>query len=347
MTTEREQLRRRFAAGEQWFHDSPLYRVLARAVSEDDELLALAAHARAGQQPTNLMMAATHLIVMEEPLHPFARFFATVAGDDARPPDGAGGEYAAFCAEYRDTITTLLRTRLVQTNEPARATAVRVALHEVGRRIHGPAFLLEVGPSAGIQLCFDRWGVATGGRRFGPADAPLTITTQWRTTPPTDPPDLNDTAELSGRLGIDLHPVDATDPDQRRWLQALVWPEHVDRYGQLERALASVALDPPEIVEGDAIDDLPGLDAGRLPDDRPLIVFHSQVRIHVPADRRAAFDAAIDALAARRRLLHVALEHRDDGPAVLSLRDSEGDDVDLARAHGHGRWIAPTEAINR
>ena len=132
VTAEREQLRRRFAAGERWFHDSPLYQALARAVSEDDELLMLAAHARAGQQPTNLMMAATHLIVMEEPMHPFARFFATVAGDDAQPPDGAGGEYAAFCAEHRDTITTLLKTRLVQTNEPARATAVRVALHEIG-----------------------------------------------------------------------------------------------------------------------------------------------------------------------------------------------------------------------
>jgi hypothetical protein len=229
VTAEREQLRRRFASGERWFHDSPLYQVLSRAVSEDDELLALAAHARAGQQPTNLMMAATHLVVMDEPTHPFARFFATVAGDDAQAPGQAGGEYGAFCAEHRDAITTLLRTRLVQTNEPARATAVRVALHEIGRRLDRPAYLLEVGPSAGIQLRFDRWGVATGGQRFGPADAPLTVTTQWRTTPPTAPPDLDDVVQISGRLGLDLHPVDATDPEQRRWLQALVWPEHVDR----------------------------------------------------------------------------------------------------------------------
>ena len=347
MTAEREQLRRRFAAGERWFHDSPLYQRLARAVSEDDELLALAEQARAGQQPTNLMMAATHLLVMDEPEHPFARFFPTVAGDRATAPDGAGEEYAAFCAEHHDVITTLLRTRLVQTNEPARATAVRLALHEVGRRLDGPAFLLEVGPSAGIQLCFDRWGVATGGRRFGPADAPLTVTTQWRTPTSAAPPDLDDIALISGRLGLDLDPVDATDPEQRRWLQALVWPEHVERFAQLQQALASVALDPPEIVAGDAVDTLAGLDAERLPTDRPLIVFHSQVRIHVPAERRVAFDAAIDALAVRRRLLHVALEHRDDGPAVLSLHDSAGEDVDLARAHGHGRWIAPIEAVAR
>jgi hypothetical protein len=341
VTTEREQLRRRFADGERWFHDSPLYQALSRAVSEDDALLELAAQARAGQQPTNLLMGATHLAVLSEPDHRFARFFATVAGGDAEPPDRAGTEFPAFCAEHREALTETLRTRLVQTNEPARATAVRVALHEVGRRIDGPAQLLEIGPSAGIQLCFDRWGVRTGGRSFGPANPPLTIVTDWRGASP--PPDLGAIAQLSGRLGVDLNPVDATDPDERRWLQALVWPEHLDRFDQLQLALEAVAADPPEILRGDAIDALPGLDTERLPADRPLIVLHSQVRIHVPVARRPGFDAAIDGLAGRRRLLHIALEHRDDGPAVLSLRDSEGEDVDLARAHGHGRWIAPCE----
>jgi hypothetical protein len=340
VTAEREQLRRRFADGERWFHDSPLYQALSRAVSEDDALLQLAAQARAGQQPTNLLMGATHLVVLSEPDHRFARFFPTVAGRDAEPPDRAGAEFPAFCADHREALTELLRTRLVQTNEPARATALRLALYEVGRRIDGPAHLLEIGPSAGIQLCFDRWGVRTGGHSFGPPDPPLTIATEWRG--PTQPPDLDAIAQISGRLGVDLHPVDATDPGERQWLQALVWPEHLDRFEQLRLALQAVAADPPEILRGDAVDALPGLDAERLPADRPLIVFHSQVRIHVPVARRAGFDAAIDALAVRRRLLHASLEHRDDGPAVLALRDSEGDDVDLARAHGHGRWIAPS-----
>ena len=70
------------------------------------------------------------------------------------------------------------------------------------------------------------------------------------------------------------------------------------------------------------------------------------VRIHVPADRRAAFDAAIAALGRRRRVLHVSLEipPRDsptiEGP-LLALRDSRGEDRDLARVEGHGRWIQP------
>ena len=334
-----EQMRARFTDGTRWFHDSPLYQALARVVSQDDELLRLALLARAGQQPTNLLMGATHMTVLRDPSLPFARFFATVAGADAQPPEAAGAEYPAFCAEHRDALAELLRTRLVQTNEPARATALRYALHEVARRVEGPVTFLEVGASAGIQLRFDRWAIQTGGRRFGPADAPLTIKTEWRSDDP--PPDLDAIAPIAERLGVDLHPVDATDPGERMWLQALVWPEHVDRFAALDRALDVVAADPPEILAGDAIELLGRLDAERLSVDMPLVVFHSQVRMHVPVQRRGAFDAAIGALGARRRLLHIALEHRGEGPAVLSLHDSAGEDADLGSAHGHGRWIAP------
>jgi hypothetical protein len=337
-----ETLRRQFALADRWFHDSRLYQRLALTVAGDEQLLGVAAHARAGQQPTNLMMAATHDIVLADPTVSFARFFATVAGEDVQPPELAAAEYPRFCAEHRETLTALLRERLVQTNEPARATAVRLALHEIAGRVDGPVTMLEVGPSAGIQLCFDRWAVRTGGRRFGPAQAPLTVDTEWRGESPV--PDLDVLPTIRERLGLDLHPVDATDPRQRRWLQALVWPEHTDRFAQLGRALDAVAADPPQLLTGDAIDRLPELDCARLATDVPLVVFNSQVRIHVVEDRRAAFDEAIDGLGARRRLLHVALEHRDTRSPVLSLHDSEGEDVDLAIVHGHGRWVQPISA---
>ncbi|HET9123901.1 MAG TPA: DUF2332 domain-containing protein [Solirubrobacteraceae bacterium] len=337
---ERDALRAQFAAGERWFHDSPLYRTLCAVVARDDALLELATHARAGQQPTNLLMAATHMVVARDPSLAFARFFPTVVGAArAEAPAAAAAEYPGFCAAHREALVALLRMRLVQTNEPARATAIRYALHEVAQRASGAVTFLEIGPSAGIQLRFDRWGVRTGGRRFGPAAAPLTVETEWRA--PSAPPDLDRIVPLGERFGIDLHPVDATDPEERRWLQALVWPEHVDRHAQLGLALDAVAADPPEIIAGDAIELLPRLDVERIPTDRELVVFHSMVRIHVPAARRPAFDAAIESLAGRRRLFHVSLEHPVDGPSVLALDDSAGARLVLARGHGHGRWLAP------
>jgi hypothetical protein len=305
--------------------------VLTRAVAGDEDLLDLAAEARPGQQATNMLMAATHLLVLKDPSLPFARFF----GDDAEPPEAAAAEYAAFCASHRDELVRILRERLVQTNVPARGSAVRLALHEVGRRVTGPVDFFEIGPSAGIQLRFDRWAVETGGRRFGPPDAPLTLAPEWRSD--QSPPDLDAIPPVRERLGVDLHPVDATDPEERLWLQALVWPEHRERFAELAAALDAVAADPPTILQGDAIELLPSLE---LPDDVPLVVFHAMVRVHVPEDRLEAFDAAIAGLGRRRRLLHVSLEPGRKA-ALLALQDSEGDDRELARVEGHGRWIEP------
>jgi hypothetical protein len=343
--TDRDALRRAFARGDRWFYSSPLYQALARVVTADDELLELAALVRDGQQPANMFMAATHMVVLGEPDLAFARFFPTVAGDDVKPPVGAAAEYAAFCAVHRDALAALLRTRLVQTNEPARSGAIRLALHAIGQRTQGPVAFLEIGASAGVLLRFDRWAIDIGDRRFGPADAPLTLRTSWRG--PGSPPDLDALPPLRERLGIDLHPIAVTDPEDRRWLRALVWPEHRDRFAALAIALDAVAGDPPEIIAGDAIDVLPRLDVDRLATDIPLVVFHSQVRMHVPTARRPAFDAAILALGGRRRLLYVAMEGVQDDPGydsnvpVLRLRDSAGPDRDLALAHGHGRWLAP------
>ncbi|HZE06536.1 MAG TPA: DUF2332 family protein, partial [Solirubrobacteraceae bacterium] len=131
------------------------------------------------------------------------------------------------------------------------------------------------------------------------------------------------------------------------WLRALVWPEHRDRGVQLAAALDAIAARPPTILQGDAVDLLPRLDPTELPDDIPLVVFHAMVRVHVAADRRAAFDGAIRDLARRRRLLHVSLEipprdsPYDRVPHLLALHDSAGPDCDLALAEGHGRWIQP------
>ena len=328
---DRDALIRRFARGDAWFDTSPLYQVLSRTVAADDDLLDLAAECRPGQQPANMLMAATHLLVLKDPGLPFARFFASVRGDDAESPEGAGAEFAAFCAEHCDELSRILRERLVQTNAPGRGVAVRLAMHEIGRRVEGPVTFLEFGPSAGIQLRFERWAVHTGGLRFGPPDAPLTLRPQWRSNQP--PPDLDDIPPVRDRLGVDLHPVDATDPEQRLWLQALVWPEHRDRFAELATALDAVAADPPTILRGDAIELLPRL---QLPDDipwscsTPWSACTFPRTAGPPSTRRSPGWAGGGACCTSR-------SNWLEAAPLLAFRDSQGAARDLARVEGHGR----------
>jgi len=108
-----------------------------------------------------------------------------------------------------------------------------------------------------------------------------------------------------------LNPIDVRDPDARQWLEALVWPENHRQRALLSAALADAAADPPAIWAGDAIDVLPWI--GReLPAGESRVVFHSATRMHVPADRLDAFDAAIAQLGDGGPLWWLSIEESPD-----------------------------------
>jgi hypothetical protein len=92
------------------------------------------------------------------------------------------------------------------------------------------------------------------------------------------------------RAGLDLNPLRATDPADGSWLEALIWPEHHHRRERLLAAAA--AADPPTLLRGDLVDDLPAL-AAQAPADATLVVFHTSVLYHVPAERRQAFASLV------------------------------------------------------
>lgn len=106
-------------------------------------------------------------------------------------------------------------------------------------------------------------------------------------------PDLDRQPAIASVLGVDLHPVDAADPAERAWPEALVWPENHGQRALLAVALELAAADPPPLRAGDVADVLPAI-AGSLPAGQPRVVLHAATRLHVPAGRRTAFDAAIE-----------------------------------------------------
>ena len=87
---------------------------------------------------------------------------------------------------------------------------------------------------------------------------------------------------------------------------------------------------------GDAIDVCPAL-AEQLPIGAPRVVFHAVTRLHVPADRLDAFDAAIAALGRDGPLYWVSLE----GPGELDLRAPSGEVTRLATVGPRIEWVAP------
>src|SRR5687767_10916983 len=98
------------------FASSPLYRSLARTVAGNTALLRLAARGRPGQYPTFLFFGAVHALLLAGADHELARFYPSIAGADARPPEQAGPALIDFCAAFESELAAVIETRLVQTN---------------------------------------------------------------------------------------------------------------------------------------------------------------------------------------------------------------------------------------
>jgi hypothetical protein len=342
---DREQVRAAFEDPAE-FTTSPLYRCLSHTVARTDALLDLACLGQPGQYPTFLFFGAVHLLLLAGADHPLARFYPSVAGERALPPEGAGPALVSFCREHAAELAAAIGTRLVQTSQVQRATGLRLGLSVIADEVPGPVHVIEVGASAGLNLRFGRYGYRLGGRQFGDPSSPVQLAAECHGPEPV--PDLDHLPAIASVLGIDLHPVDAADPAERAWLAALVWPENHRQRALLAVALELAAADPPPVLAGDVIDVLPRI-AGTLPAGQPRVVFHSATRLHVPAGRLAAFDAAIERAGDTGPLWWLSIEDAPppesrppsarQGPALKLRRPGAVSADTLAIVDGHLAWI--------
>lgn len=340
------ELRENFeAAPGRVFTSSPLYQAFCTAVAEDAATLRMLSERQPGQQAPYLLFAAVHYLLLRGAKHPLADVYAA-ASRHAPVPADAGKVLIDFVGENLAEVRELVRTRLVQTNVVRRSVGLRYALSLIAELSPGPVHLVEVGASAGIHLNVDRYRFEFGSQHVGPPAAAVTIRTELLAEGSAD---LTRCPEIASRTGIDLRPVSIADPDQRLWLRTLVWPENGNDAELLHHALDVTAALPPRMITGDAVDVCPMV--GReLPAGQTRVVFHAATRMHVPRERWAAFDEAIDGMGRTGPLFHVWHESAEvthsNGPildeqAGLYMHGPNQVVTAVAEIDGHGAWIKP------
>ncbi|WP_081262434.1 DUF2332 domain-containing protein [Ralstonia solanacearum] len=241
---------------------SPLYEKLALKIASDNEMLEfLAALPPAKRQP-NLLLAAVRYLAKSPLDWPQFRNFVLANGSD---------------------LLALMRLRSTQTNEPARCAVLLPLL----AAMPGPLALLEVGASAGLCLLPDHYRYDYGGRQlvgqFANENSPIfRCEIEGSISPPSRVP------EVVWRAGLDLNPLNLTCHDDVQWLEALVWPEQVERLANLRAAIARARERPPQVQRGDLREDLAAL-AAKAPRDATLVIFHTAVLVYLSsqADRDA------------------------------------------------------------
>jgi hypothetical protein len=223
-----------------------------------------------------------------------------------------------------------------QTNEVRRAGALIAAGCWLGQAHGLPLMLSELGASAGLNLNWDRFALDIGDARFGPPDAAVVLSPEWRGLRPRGA-----VPRVAERRGVDLAPMDMADDGDRLRLLSYLWPDQPAR-ARLTRAAIAMARAP--VDRGDAIDWL----AARLPaqpEGRLHLVYHTIAWQYFPPERqRHGLDLLHDtgARATRARPLAVfSMEADGAGPgAALTLQLWPGGQVlPMGRADFHGRWL--------
>jgi hypothetical protein len=247
---------------------SPSYERLCLGVASDDVLLGRLDELPTPKRQPNLLLGAVRFLG-----GPMASY------EDFR--DWALANWAELSA------TMLVRT--TQTNEPRRCATLLPVLATLPQ----PLALLEVGPSAGLCLYPDRYAyryaAADGEHVVGASPVELCCAVTGGVPLPERPP------EVAWRAGLDLNPLDVHDDEDVRWLESLIWPEQSERFRILRGAVEIARAEPPHLVTGDLVRDLPGL-AAQAPRHATLVVFHSAVLAYVEPAGRRAFAAAVSRL---------------------------------------------------
>ncbi|MFG1886055.1 DUF2332 domain-containing protein [Micromonospora sp. NPDC049102] len=293
---------------------SPTYERLSYAVADDHELLALLDALPPAKRQPNLLYGVVRWLggPVEDP----------VAFHD-------------YVLTHWPVVEGELKRRATQTNEAGRCAVLLPVLAALPQ----PLALLEVGASAGLCLCPDRYAYRYGEHQVGDG-VPVLECAASGLTPPERVP------QVVWRAGLDLNPLDVTDPDDVSWLDALIWPEHAHRRARLRAAAAVAAADPPLLVRGDLVDDLPAL-AARAPADATLVIFHTSVLYQVPAARRDAFVRLVGELPghwianeAPEVLHHEGLPDSPDA-ALHNVLAMDGRPLAWTRGHGQAMtWFA-------
>lgn len=229
-----------------------------------------------------------------------------------------------------------------QTNEPMRSGVLMTGLLAVAAR-HGPAVeLLEIGSSAGLNLLIDRYRFDLGGVGVGPADAPVAIVPDWQGTPPPPAP-----IRIDRVRGVDMQPLDATDPAVATRLAGYIWADQPERQERLAAATAMLRARPVDLVAGDAVEWLRDRLAEPQAAGVTRVLLHSVVWQYLGDDRRAAIGRMIAQAAAAATADRPLAWVRMEPDRVLQRQElivqswpDHGEPRMLATAHAHGAWIA-------
>jgi hypothetical protein len=216
--------------------------------------------------------------------------------------------YRSFCLDHRERLLELCASHRYQMNEVGRCADVVPALAPAARDGREIA-LVDIGTGAGLGLHLDRYryryrepggGITTVGDPNGEVEIETEIR---RSVPPLRKPALPRVAE---RVGIDIEPLDVTDPAVRTWIAACV-PQEIGAVTRFHHAVRVARSHPARVARGDACAVLGGL-LEELSPDLLVCLVDTYVHVFFSPEELTRFHAVVRRAGAARDLDWISID---------------------------------------
>jgi len=303
---------------------SKLYASLARSLADDPVVAGLVDHHEPRWEAPLRLFGGVHYLELSGMVqHPWAKLRGVLEAN-------------------RDWLTRFVAEQPIQTNEVQRCWGLPPAFLTVadGRSLD----LVELGPSGGLNLYWDRYAYRYGEERWGDRSAGLELSGRTEGGPPGEL--LRKEVEVRRRIGIDRRPVDVTTDHGARLLEAFVWADQTDRLDRVRSAIEIARQDPPRLLDGDYVEVLPALLAERDL-DALTVVYHSVSTVYLQQEERERLDEILAEEGRRGSLARISYEVDRDTPTfygfALDVETWPGGRWRLARLDGHANtmeWAA-------
>lgn len=243
--------------------------------------------------------------------------------------------------DHAEFLREFVAEQGVQTNEVQRSWVLVPLLLRVAQRTGAETLdLVELGPSAGLNLVWDRYRYRYEAGEWGREDAILSFDGEERLPVPGDLLELE--PQVGVRIGIDRSPIDVTTEDGARLLRAFVWAGQEERMERLDRAIEALREDPPQLLQGDFVEELPDALAAQ-PRDRLTVVFQTASFGYIGDEGRARVRSVLEQTGRERELAFISTgKPREPEEHCWGLRLvfwPGGEREFAGHADFHGSWL--------
>ena len=340
---EKVQERFKLFAEQECKSSSEFYYDLSLKISKDDELSRMSSYASYGQPIPNIFFGAVHYLVLKNKNCQLASYYPSIT-KSLKNPALPFDVFKDFCLNNESQIIELISTRIVQTNVVNRCSYLTPILSELINKGQKNACIMDIGASAGLNLNFDLYEYWTNGQKiFGDSSVKIEFETKDSAIIPILP--INYSVR---KIGIDQHLINPQNEDEKRWLNALIWSDHLERFNSMEKALELRQNGGIEMFQASTVPQFEEIINGQR-NDETLIVYATHTLYQFSQESRQDFFTMLDRIGKKRDFHFLSVESTrylqekyDSSQTVIELTSyasgMKNEEI-IAETNGHGNWV--------